>query len=502
MTNYTFTHPDYTKRKAEWRENRDAVEGEDALKARPADYLPHPTPNDLSAESKSRYEGYVKRAVYTNAVGRTVTGMVGIAFGDWPHFELPQALEYMLQDVDGAGVGLVGQAQLSIAEILTTGRIGLLADFPKTEGGASVADMREGRVAARSVLYRTEDIHDWAVTKVGSALLLTFVKLFEKRQQRSEDGFEVIETDTYRVLRLRTDGEKPRYTVEILVKQGEGWVSEGENVVTDSTGAPWDRIPFTFVGATNNDARLDRAPISDMVKVSLGMFRNSADYEESVFMLGQPQVTMTGLDEQWRDHLEQQGVYFGSRRVLMGPVGAQIGLLQVQPNTLAAEAMKTKREELVSLGARLLQPGSAVKTEHQSKAETRASYSVLSLICDNVSEAYRLVLTWAARFMGTTGKTDFAIDTEFEGLTFNTEIVKTVIAGVQAGLIPRSDAWTTLRRLNLVDQEKTDEEIKDEIESDGPSVGGFLDPSTRTEPGAEDEVGGPRKPAPGSDPTE
>jgi hypothetical protein len=498
MPNYEFTHPDYDRNRAQWKQNRDACEGEDAVKK--GGYLPNPTPTDTSPESVSRFTNYTERAVYTNASGRTVEGLVGIAFGDWPEHALPKTLEYLIRDADGAGIGLFSQAQFAVGELVTTARGGLLVDYPKVEGGASVEDLTSGKVAARMVWYATEDIHDWATTRVGSLIKLSYVKLKEKRQTRSDDGFEIVEKEAYRLLRL----EDEKYTVEILVKGDAGWVSEGKNVALDSKGKPFDVIPFQFLGAQNNDPRVDKAPLTDLVKVNLGHFRNSADYEESVFMLGQPQVTMTGLDEAWRDHIEASGVYFGSRRVLMGPQGATIGLLQVQPNTLAAEAMKMKREDMVALGARLLQPGSAIKTAEQSKSETRAAYSVLSLICDNVSAAYTNALQWAAKFMGASGEVEFAISTDFDGLTFNTEVVKTVMDGVQKGLIPKSDAWATLRKLNVIDQEKTDEEIRDEIDGDGGGLLGVLDPVTglpaKGAPGAPGGDGGKPVGAPGAAP--
>lgn len=469
-----FLHPDYTKNRDQWKENRDVVSGENAVKAAKTDYLPDPTPKDESVEARSRYENYVKRAVFTNASGRTVEGLIGIAFGSWPTHELPKTLEYLLEDADGAGVGLFGQVQLAVGDILQTGRGGVLTDYPEVQGGASVADMESGKIAARMVWYVTEDIHDWATTRIGSLIKLSYVKLKEVRQERTADGFELETKEVYRVLRL----ENEVYTVELFVKQAAGWVSEGKKTVVDASGKPFDEIPFQFIGAINNDTRPDKAPLTDLVKVNLGHYRNSADYEESVFMLGQPQVTMTGISEEWRDHIEKSGVYFGSRRVLMGPENSTIGLLQVQANTLAAEAMKAKKEDMVALGARLLQQGGVVKTAEQSKSETRASYSVLSLVCDNVSTAYKQALEWAARFMGASGKVDFAIGTEFDGLTFNVEVVKTIMDGVQRGLIPKSDAWNCLRSFNIIDQEKTDEEIQDEIDSDGGGLMGVLDPIT------------------------
>ena len=80
-------------------------------------------------------------------------------------------------------------------------------------------------------------------------------------------------------------------------------------------------IPFTFVGAQNNDPSIDESPLYDIAMINLGHYRNSADYEESVFWCGQAQPWISGLDEQWRDWMEKNGVYVGSRAPMMLPVG-------------------------------------------------------------------------------------------------------------------------------------------------------------------------------------
>ncbi|MDP0908071.1 hypothetical protein Q6322_30065, partial [Klebsiella pneumoniae] len=49
----------------------------------------------------------------------------------------------------------------------------------------------------------------------------------------------------------------------------------------------WDEIPFTFVGAQNNDPSIDESPLAALVEINLGHYRNSADYEDSVFLCGQ-----------------------------------------------------------------------------------------------------------------------------------------------------------------------------------------------------------------------
>ncbi len=52
----------------------------------------------------------------------------------------------------------------------------------------------------------------------------------------------------------------------------------------------WDEIPFTFVGAQNNDPTIDDSPLAALVEINHGHYRNSADYEDSVWFCGRAAV--------------------------------------------------------------------------------------------------------------------------------------------------------------------------------------------------------------------
>ena len=56
-----------------------------------------------------------------------------------------------------------------------------------------------------------------------------------------------------------------------------------------------------------------------MAALNLAHYRNSADYEDSVFFNGQPQPWMAGLTEEWRDWLKKEGIVIGSRVILPLP---------------------------------------------------------------------------------------------------------------------------------------------------------------------------------------
>ena len=191
------------------------------------------------------------------------------------------------------------------------------------------------------------------------------------------DGFGYKTVEQYRELALEDDGFVCR------VWRRSGPENGGPLAVTDEfrpsgAGGRLKEIPFTFVGAQNNDPSVDESPLYDIAMINLGHYRNSADYEDSVFWCGQAQPWISGLDEQWRDWMEKNGVYVGSRAPMMLPVGGQFGYAQPLPNTLVKEALNDKNQMMIELGARLVVASLATKTATESRGDQSASTSVLA----------------------------------------------------------------------------------------------------------------------------
>lgn len=122
-----FVRPEVTAKQSAWKLVRDCVAGSEAVKA--GGYVIPVNPHDTSPENRLRNEQRVRRAVFFNATGRTLPALLGIAFGKWPEVKLPPGLEHLLDDADGAGVGLINQSQSVVSEVLQTGRAGLLVDY-------------------------------------------------------------------------------------------------------------------------------------------------------------------------------------------------------------------------------------------------------------------------------------------------------------------------------------------------------------------------------------
>jgi len=156
----------------------DACTGQHAVKARGEEYLPRPNPGDYSIEANARYQQYLTRAVYYNAAGRTLSSLVGMAFQKWPEVTNPKVLDYLVDDADGAGSSLVQSCQMTLAEVLKTGRAGLLVDFPVVENTAetSVADVKSGNAVATINLYPAHSIINWQTFSIGANEITRFLQ--------------------------------------------------------------------------------------------------------------------------------------------------------------------------------------------------------------------------------------------------------------------------------------------------------------------------------------
>jgi hypothetical protein len=221
------------------------------------------------------------------------------------------------------------------------------------------------------------------------------------------------------VLRIEPDGQ---HYVEIW-QQTASTATPGAKKTTSysmvdyfqplgSDGKPLTEIPFTFMGAKNNDEIPDKPPMQDLAEVNIGHYRNSAEYEDAVHLLGQPTPYASGLTNTWvKEIWGSKVIPLGSRAVIPLPKDATMGLLQVQPNTLAHEAMLEKEHQMVMLGAKLMEEMKGPQTATGELIDETSETSVLSNVATNVAAAYKFALIKAGSFVGET------IDPESDAVT-------------------------------------------------------------------------------------
>ncbi len=431
-SNFQATHPDYLANATKWTMIHDVLKGEMAIKAKAATYLPLPNMERKADEKKynERYQVYLDKAVFYNATARTLAGFVGQVFDKPPKIEIPDEEKYLKEDPSGSGVTLEQLAKSILAGTVSFGRGGILVDFPETGGSYSQADVDAGLVRPTLTYYPALEILNWRTTKRKAKTLLSLVVLREKVEvEDSNDSFVSQYQYRYRVLRLTND----KYTVTVH----EPWKSQDPKTVTpqDKTGKPFDEIPFVFCGISRNDAQVDDAPLYDLAALNIAHYRNSADYEEACFMVGQPTVWYSGLDQNWITSVLKNEFRLGSRGGLPLPAGGAAGLLQVASNTMIKEAMDQKEAQMVALGARIVRDPSVAKTATEVNSDKVTEISTLASGARNVSAALRKAFEYAQHFIGSSTKIAFELSTDFDMVRMTSQELLAIVTTWQAGLL-------------------------------------------------------------------
>lgn len=456
MANVTYQRPDYTASLPTWRKADDVVSGAKAVKAGGTRYLPRTNPSDTSPEADARYEAYKQRATFVPITGRTLKSLIGAAFRKDPELEVPSSLDYVKDDIDGAGISIYQQSQAVVGDVLAKGRAFLLVDYPQSEGGASVADMASLR--ATVTRYSPESVINWRISKTGAKTVLSLVVI--KEQVEVVSGFEVEIEYRYRVLEL-IDGV---YTVTIYDEEG---ISIAEPVQPrDASGALWNEIPGTFVGAENNDTEIDQGPLADLIDLNVDHYQVYADWRKVLFLAANPQPVVSGLDPEWRDWMESKGMMVGSDVTMLLPATGAFQWAQINSQQPLREELNLMQQQMVAMGARLLEKGGAVMTATQARAENAAEYSVLALVAANVSEAYTKCLQWLGRFMGDSGSVMYDISREYAEAELDPAMLAAVVSAWQSGTVAKSDARAYMRKVGFIDSARTDEEIEAEVQGE------------------------------------
>lgn len=440
----------------------DCLAGEQQVKFRRAKYLPIPNADDTSKENMARYESYITRANFFNVAQRTQLGMRGQVFLRDPLVEVPSLLEPVITDATGSGVTMQQLAQELVDHALGYGRVGLYVDYPNMtmpdgqSRGVSRAEVETGEVKPMFKLVKAKDAINWRVKRRGAKIILSMV-VFREDYEAETDGFEVKTENQYRVLRL---DENDNYVIEIY-RSKSALKAEESYMPKDASGAPFNEIPFVFIGSVNNDPDIDLPPMYDLCAINIAHYRNSADYEESVYTVGQPTFWFSGLTQKWLDDTMGGTIRLGALGGIPLPADGSAGILQAEPNTLAKEAMEMKQGQMLALGAKLVEASQVQRTATEADIDNVSETSVLGTIAKNVGAALEWALGFGARFVGQDdGSIAYELNTEFDLVNLSPEERKTLIAEWQSGGITFSEYRDSLRRAGIASL--TDEEAKAE----------------------------------------
>jgi hypothetical protein len=470
-----YRRPEYLKLLPVWTMVRDVIAGSAIIKSKKEIYLPKPNSTDTSNENKERYSAYITRAQFYQATTQTLRGLVGQVFIRETIIELPLILQSLIQSVDGGELNLDQQTRECVTEGLSVGHGLLLTDYPSVES-ATRAQIVSGEIRPVILQYKVENIINWRWSYFQGKRYLSLLVL-EEEYDEEDDGYEIKKATQWRAMSLKTTDDEgnlvtPFYHVKIIREDVKGQYTHEEFNPVKGDGTPWRYIPVAFFGSDNNDPLPDTPPMEGMANINVGHYRNSADYEEACYMIGQPTPWGSGLTEDWVKDVWKGEFFLGSRAFVPLPVGGTAGLLQATPNTMCKEAMDQKERQMIALGAKLVEQALIQRTATEVKTDSVAENSVLGNVAKNVTMAYKKSILMCMEYLNISETFEFELNTDFEINHMSSQDRAQLLAEWQGGALTWEEYRFSLKRTGLATEDdavakrKIDAEMADRLDFD------------------------------------
>lgn len=459
--NIDYHHPAWAEFQPEWDMIGDCVDGERKVKKAGTKYLPHPSDDSANDDpTGSRYDSYKKRAAFVNATGRTLSGLIGIAFNKQPVIELKGGIEDLTGDADGEGQSLSQLIRDALSQTLQRGRAGVMTDF-------TAGEERKGNNKGRPVLrlFTAKQIINWRVTNGKTSLVVV------RYQEPVDDpgSFELTMKTFWIELRL-IDGVAHWRKWE----QGADAIAGTElTAFTDALNVPMKELPWSWIGASNNDHTPDSPPLADIAYLNIKHYQCEADLAEAAHTVGQPMVALTGLKDEWVERYFSDGFVVGSRKGVLLPEGGDMKFAQPEDRNLILSVAERREKQLAMLGAKLVERNTSARTATQASDEAQTDNSILSLCAGNVEQAIHRALDFAVQFVDGGGEYTVTLNKQYEIAQLDSQAITALMGAVQSGQMRMVDFIRYQQRIGLVPQDEKAEEIEQELKDSEPTFAGL-----------------------------
>jgi hypothetical protein len=452
-----------------WRKCRDVVGGQEHMHLAGTTYIPK-----LSGQNDYEYNAYVSRALFYNATSRTIDAMSGLMFRKEPMLSIPTAIEFYLEDVDLNGNDIHNFLDMLVTEILTVGRLGVLVEHPEVViddvNSFTKAQLEQENIRPFFATYKAEAILNWKIKRIRNQFILTQIVLCEECEEHKGE-FETSCYDQYRVIDL--DPATGDYRQRLFIKNNDKTFKQiGEDNYPLKSGQRMKYIPFVFFNAKGNLPSVEKPPLLDLVNVNVSHYRTTADLEHGEHFTGLPTVVVTGHS---RDDKSSPLKIGSTTAWVFSEADADAKYLEFTGSGLETlqKSLDRKEHQMATLGARMLATEkAAAETEESHKIKRQGENSALAGIARSVDsgmkQLFRIMCDWLNL---DDSAVDFSINKDFISSKMTSQELLALFQVHQGGGMAFSDFIENLKRGEIIDAEKTPEDIKAELELEGPRGG-------------------------------
>jgi hypothetical protein len=400
------THPDYGIAAPELKKVRDCTLGSSFVKSERFLYLGHPSQiEQQSTEQQMRYNLYLEGADFPEDTNSTLTALLGKMRIGSAEVELPEQLDYLVNNVDNDGTKLLSSVESSASEAVSVNYNLLVATFKGLEsdqiGNVSQTQAKDLNLRAAVKRYSRESIVDWDFKRINGIMQLSYLKLHETDSVINEGGGRTI-VNSYLVLSIDDQGYyQQRFT------DGEDAVTATErSYVTVNGGKPLKWLPVQFVSTQQLIAgELPKAYgfLHKVAEAALSEYRVSAVYKET-----QRALTPTMFNAGWEQggHELFKQLNGGRDYVAMGGMANNNMPLGVETKIVSAAVEMTDFHWFFEFSQKRMQrlggkPDNAVQmTATEAEINAAEQSALLDSLVSSLEEGWKRVIAYCGMFEG------------------------------------------------------------------------------------------------------
>lgn len=406
------THPEYNEHLDAIKRTQDALEGE------VQEYVPRKT--SLNQQQNDIFRG---RASYYNVVERTTMALVGAltrkpctvqgVYGGEPVISKGDSIEQMIQTC--------------YADLLTSGRVGILCDYDEVNGTPYL------------VQYCSEHIINWCEDYI------ILEECFYGKDEK--DPYVITEISRYRELYLDENG---LYGVRIWEPMPGGKqfqvVEQYEPMVR---GQRLTYIPFVCVTPYDVSTNICNPPLFTLANINIEHFVLSASLAHVAWVLASPTPVLVG---ELQDDTSTIGL--GGDKFIHMRTGGSASFLEFkgQGTTFLLDMLKQKEAQMFSLGSRLLQFKAGVESSDALQIRLGAEGASLTTMANALQEGLTKILEiYNSWWMVTEGELLVELNKDFTPALMSPEEIKTLLALFQNNVITIDTLLQRLYEGEIVD---------------------------------------------------
>lgn len=479
-------HPQYDRTLDDVKMVRDCIEGEAKIKYERQEYLKHPDMIDAtSQQALARYEAYIQGAEFEEYPAETERSILGAMTSGKATIEVPQALEYLVENCDGDGMPMAGLYELLYKNQLEVKYHILVAEMASLQsvGITDTENMSQAEYAALGLKasiksYSRESLVDWDFERINGVMQLSLVVLEEKQTVRDKGDLSVKHVTSRLVLGLDDEG---KYYQKKMIRGDDGAFESAEPFYPKVGGSELSWLPVEIVVDEETPAGKMPAATGYLRPVCAGAlyrYRVSADEKEALRHM-QPTTFTSGWKQGDFDLFKtlngRDYIAFGAGVSNNMPNGVEVDIkgLGVEIDPFYKYYDRNARK-LSAFGANTGEESRQAKTATEAASDVVKRIAIMNSIANNTERALTRMVSYCGMFMGlwspdnvedSIKQISIKLPREFSKMRITAEDVNSIVTARTGGLISKREA---IRK--LVDGGFTIEDaetIMDELEEEG-----------------------------------